>query len=103
MSQTLCGSRYTEPFLRIAPDQVGETADVYFDYSELKLPSVEEAIAMSARGPLSTDLHYDVAVRVLVAWVNGLRMCLHCPDGNQAKILSGKHERCLQRGQHLFI
>ena len=37
---------------RLAPDQAGEAADVHFDYSELKLPIVEEAIAMIARGPL---------------------------------------------------
>ena len=61
-------------------DQAGETADVHFDYSQLKLPSVSDAIAMSARDPLSTVPHYDVAVRVLLTWVNGLRMCLHCPD-----------------------
>ena len=36
---------------RLEPDQVGETAYVHFDYSELKLPSVADAIAMSARDP----------------------------------------------------
>ena len=75
---------------RLAPDEIGETADVLFDYGKLGLPSVEEAIAMSARDPLSTVLHYDVAVRVLLAWVNGLRMCLHCPDCSKDNILLTK-------------
>lgn len=87
---------------RLEPDQVGETADVHFDYSELKLPSVADAIAMSARDPLSTVLHYDVAVRVLLAWVNALRMCLHCLDCSKDNILTRKNERCNQGGICLF-
>ena len=57
--------------IQLAPDQVWETTDVHVDYSEFKFPSVTDAIAMSARDPLSTVLHYDVAVRVLLAWVKG--------------------------------
>ena len=41
---------------------------------DLGIPSVQEAIAMSARDPLSTVLHYDVGVRVLLAWLTGIRM-----------------------------
>ena len=85
---------------RSEPDQVGETADVHFDYSQLKLPRVTDAIAMSARGPLSTVLHYDVAVRVLLAWVNDLRMCLHCPECSEDNL--SNNERCNQRGICLF-
>jgi len=82
---------------RLAEEDVGETIDVLFDYSKLQLPSVEEAVAMSARDPLSTVLHYDVAVRVLLAWVNGLRMCLHCPDCSKDSILSGHTESMQSR------
>ena len=34
---------------------------------------------MSARHPLSTVLHYDVCVRVILSYLAGLRMCFHCP------------------------
>ena len=89
----------TPSLFSLAPDEVGETADVHFDYSKLELPSVEEAIAMSARDPLSTVLQYDVAARVLLAWVNGVRMCLHCPDCSKENLLS--NESWGQSGVHI--
>ena len=46
---------------------------------EIDIPSLEEAIAMIARDPLSTVLHFDVDVRVILSYLSGLRMCLHCP------------------------
>ena len=44
------------------------------------IPSVQEAIAMSARDPLSTVLAYDVTIRVVLSWLSGIRMCFHCPQ-----------------------
>ena len=46
---------------------------------EIDIPSLEEAVAMSARDPLSTVLHFDVYVRLMLSYLSGLRMCLHCP------------------------
>jgi len=87
-----------EPSLfTIAPDDIGGSAEVRSDYSQIDLPSVQEAIAMSARDPLSTVLHYDVAVRVLLAWVNGMRMCLHCPDCSADHSFGLRHETAQQR------
>ena len=53
---------------------------------------------MSARDPLSTVLHYDVYVRVILAYLAGLRMCLHCPRCSKEKtnLKFGKsfYEKC---------
>ena len=72
MASAVCGARQAETlhaegcirgsFFRTAPLQ------------DLGIPSVQEAIAMSARDPLSTVLHYDVGIRVLLAWLTGIRM-----------------------------
>ena len=62
--------------------------DVSFDLDVSlfnNIPAVQEAIAMSARDPLSTVLHYDVYVRVILAYLAGLRMCLHCPRCSKEK------------------
>ena len=63
--------------------------DVTFDLDVSlfdSIPAVQEAIAMSARDPLSTVLHYDVYVRVILAYLAGLRMCLHCPRCSTEKL-----------------
>ena len=65
-----------------------EDGDVAFD-ADVKLvdriPPVQEAIAMSARDPLSTLLHYDIYARVTLACLAGLRMCLHNPRCSKEK------------------
>ena len=58
----------------LAEDDITEQVTLDID-----IPSLEEAIAMSARDPLSTVLHFDVDVRVVLAYLSVLRMCLHCP------------------------
>ena len=53
---------------------------------------------MSARDPLSTVLHYDVYARVILAYLAGLRICLHCPrcslEKTNRKFGSTMYERC---------
>ena len=56
------------------PSGAFEQASFEMPLQDLGIPSVQEAIAMSARDPLSTVLHYDVGVRVLLAWLTGIRM-----------------------------
>ena len=61
-------------------DDIAEQVTFKVDMRLLdSIPSLQETIAMSARDPLSTVLHYDVYVRVVLAYLSGLRMCLHCP------------------------
>ena len=64
----------TPSLYALAEDDIAEQVTLDID-----IPSLEEAIAMSARDPLSTVLHFDVYVRVVLAYLSGLRMCLHCP------------------------
>ena len=64
------------------PSDVFEQASFEMPLQDLGIPTVQEAIVMSARDPLSTVLHYDVGIRVLLAWLTGIRMCLHCPRCN---------------------
>ena len=52
---------------------------------------------MSARDPLSTVLHYDVYVRVILAYLAGLRMCLHCPRCSKEKITLNRGETMYQK------
>ena len=40
---------------------------------------------MSARDPLATMINYDIYVRVVLAYLCGLRICLHCPDCSNEK------------------
>ena len=56
------------------PKGAFEEASFEMPLKDLGIPSVQEAIAMSARDPLSTVLHYDVGIRVLLAWLTGIRM-----------------------------
>jgi len=58
---------------------IKEETTFTIDMKHLDIPTVREAIAMSARDPLSTVLHFDVCVRVILSYLAGIRMCFHCP------------------------
>jgi hypothetical protein len=64
-----------------APDPAKgvEVASFTTDVTKFNVPTVKEGIAVSARDPLSTVLHYDVTIRVILSWLCGIRMCFHCP------------------------
>ena len=67
----------TPSLYALPEDDIAEQVTFKVDMRLLdSIPSLHETIAMSARDPLSTVLHYDVYVRVVLAYLSGLRMCL---------------------------
>jgi len=77
----------TPSLYALPEDDIAEQQTFEVDLARLQsIPAVAEAIAMSARDPLSTVLHYDVYVRVILAYITGMRICLHCPSCNSERL-----------------
>ena len=75
-----------EPKLVLPPDVEPEEA-----YKYLPLPPLPKRQALNARDPLSSVQHYDVAIRVILSCILGIRMCMQCPNCND---LDKETERC---------
>ena len=67
--------------------------------SDIELPSLAIRQGLNAREPLSSVLHYDVSVRVILAFLAGVRMCARCPHCSEhhhrwQKGEWNRHEQC---------
>ena len=52
---------------------------------EIELPCLTDRQALTAEDPLSTVLHFDVVMHVVIPALFGTRMCFQCPHWNVNK------------------
>lgn len=57
--------------------------DVEEGYESIPMHPLPARQALNARDPFSTAQHYDVSIRIIMARLVGMRMCLRCPHWNQ--------------------